>query len=130
MLSSIGRTELLQTNGAIQKSSAELEAVHSRVQDLYKDLQETRQSAATSHREELAALATCLPDEDSQVAQQDAIAALMADVVQLQEMLQTLRHLKPQLDSQVHAGPESPGTMVLCNGARRVISMTETALHV
>lgn len=107
VLSSNGREEVLQAD-TIQQSSEELEAVRSRVQDLYKHLQEARQTSATFDSQVVAAMASCLPDDgDRDQAEKDALAELMADALHLDELLKGLEQLKPQLDTQVKAGSEA-----------------------
>ena len=102
VLSSNGRKELLQAD-SIQQSSAELEAIRSSVQDLYKDLHEHRKALAAANREEVAVLASCPPAEQDQ-DENDAVVELIEDTKQLAQLLKALQELKPQLETQAHPG--------------------------
>ena len=99
VLSSNGRKQLLQAD-SIQQTSAELEAVRSSVQDMYKQLQELRRTLAATSGEEGAALASCAPVEQDQ-AELSALSELSKDAEDLEKLLQTLQELKPQLYTQL-----------------------------
>jgi hypothetical protein len=106
VLPSTGRTELLPAD-TIQKSTAELEAVHSRVNSTYKNLQKLHENFAAVDSQEVDALAACSPDGLDE-ADMAALMAFIADTEQLEELLQSLQQLKPQLDTQADAGHVSP----------------------
>ena len=85
---------------SIQQTSAELEAIRSSVQDMYKQLQELRRTLAATSGEEGAALASCAPVEQDQ-AELSALSELSKDAEDLEKLLQTLQELKPQLYTQL-----------------------------
>lgn len=103
VLSSSMSANSLQAAGT-QQSSAELVAVHSRVLELYKELQELRQTFAAEVSNDVDTMGA--PSQDDQ-AEHDALLALIEHTKELEQLLTGVQQLKPQLGTQGDADPAS-----------------------
>lgn len=100
VLAAAGECEVSKCH-TVQPSSGELEAIHLRVNNLFKELQRLRQQCASYDRQELAHVASSVPQDPLNI--DESLGAIMDDAEQLEELWQSLAQLRPQLESQLNA---------------------------